>query len=534
MKHLLLAAFLTATALAQSTGDYIFQRKTSSGYAPQSVTPQNGKILSWNSSGQLANIDPPSSLTWESISGKPTTLSGYGISDAVATSQLSTTGGVSKVAQYNSDSYLKTGATNADQGTTPAGGLRIPAQQRITWEGHDGNAVGNIWAFPNHGSDFDANPYPELVQTFPRWCWYWTEGMQFGDAEATGTQRGYRHAYFNPLGKAHAPGTFLSGVLDSQVESISLQFRGSWWTGSEARTSAGALQFIPSGVNTGELAFFIGGQPTASNNQLSPGGTSAYGRMASQGNFSKVFGVTDSGPKIASGKVLTFGDGTTMSTAAAGGTVAVNLGGTGTTTGSLAPTGDWTVTQNSVPVIRSDSSGAITNTIRLTSGFVRVGTSGATGVAAFPFEVRLPGSGDSTAGEAYVDTNGTLNVGRLSATSANSSGRLRVQDRLGTASVDFNAVTSTHAMSGTFNNAALNNFTNTTDSTSSTTGSAKFSGGVGIAKKLYIGTGLNVSTPTVPASASATGTAGDISWDSSYIYICTATNTWKRVAIATW
>lgn len=37
-----------------------------------------------------------------------------------------------------------------------------------------------------------------------------------------------------------------------------------------------------------------------------------------------------------------------------------------------------------------------------------------------------------------------------------------------------------------------------------------------------------------PASAAATGAAGTIAWDSSYIYVCTAANTWKRVAIATW
>ena len=37
-----------------------------------------------------------------------------------------------------------------------------------------------------------------------------------------------------------------------------------------------------------------------------------------------------------------------------------------------------------------------------------------------------------------------------------------------------------------------------------------------------------------PASASATGTAGEVAWDADYIYICTATNTWKRVAISTW
>jgi hypothetical protein len=39
---------------------------------------------------------------------------------------------------------------------------------------------------------------------------------------------------------------------------------------------------------------------------------------------------------------------------------------------------------------------------------------------------------------------------------------------------------------------------------------------------------------TAPANASDTGTAGEIRIDANHIYICTATNTWKRVAIATW
>lgn len=39
---------------------------------------------------------------------------------------------------------------------------------------------------------------------------------------------------------------------------------------------------------------------------------------------------------------------------------------------------------------------------------------------------------------------------------------------------------------------------------------------------------------STPASAAATGTAGTILWDASYIYVCVAANTWKRVAIATW
>jgi hypothetical protein len=46
------------------------------------------------------------------------------------------------------------------------------------------------------------------------------------------------------------------------------------------------------------------------------------------------------------------------------------------------------------------------------------------------------------------------------------------------------------------------------------------------------GTSLVITTPTTPASKTASGIAGQVSWDSSYIYICVATNTWKRVAIS--
>ena len=45
--------------------------------------------------------------------------------------------------------------------------------------------------------------------------------------------------------------------------------------------------------------------------------------------------------------------------------------------------------------------------------------------------------------------------------------------------------------------------------------------------------GLKISSGA-PASATSTGTAGQIQWDSNYIYVCVATNTWKRVAISTW
>jgi len=45
---------------------------------------------------------------------------------------------------------------------------------------------------------------------------------------------------------------------------------------------------------------------------------------------------------------------------------------------------------------------------------------------------------------------------------------------------------------------------------------------------------IRIASSKTPASASDTGTAGEICWDSSYIYVCTATNTWKRAALSTW
>ena len=45
---------------------------------------------------------------------------------------------------------------------------------------------------------------------------------------------------------------------------------------------------------------------------------------------------------------------------------------------------------------------------------------------------------------------------------------------------------------------------------------------------------LRVGTSRTPASATATGKVGEICWDVNYIYVCTATNVWKRAALATW
>lgn len=65
----------------------------------------------------------------------------------------------------------------------------------------------------------------------------------------------------------------------------------------------------------------------------------------------------------------------------------------------------------------------------------------------------------------------------------------------------------------------------------------------GIPGTIKVATGTNltldadrviITNSVTPASSAAAGVAGTVCWDASFIYVCTATNTWKRTAITTW
>ena len=43
-----------------------------------------------------------------------------------------------------------------------------------------------------------------------------------------------------------------------------------------------------------------------------------------------------------------------------------------------------------------------------------------------------------------------------------------------------------------------------------------------------------IITSSVPGSAGATGIAGQLAYASGFLYVCVATDTWERVAIASW
>lgn len=60
------------------------------------------------------------------------------------------------------------------------------------------------------------------------------------------------------------------------------------------------------------------------------------------------------------------------------------------------------------------------------------------------------------------------------------------------------------------------------------------SASVSFAGVAVTGNSIRINNSQTPASASSAGVTGTICWDSSYVYVCVATNTWTRVAIATW
>jgi len=45
---------------------------------------------------------------------------------------------------------------------------------------------------------------------------------------------------------------------------------------------------------------------------------------------------------------------------------------------------------------------------------------------------------------------------------------------------------------------------------------------------------MTVASGTAPSTSSGVGMPGNISWDADYVYVCVATDTWKRSALTTW
>ncbi len=65
----------------------------------------------------------------------------------------------------------------------------------------------------------------------------------------------------------------------------------------------------------------------------------------------------------------------------------------------------------------------------------------------------------------------------------------------------------------------------------SVTGIRKSAGAGSTDTAAVAGTDYRKPWHAVPSTSGDTGTLGDEAYDTSYYYICTATNTWKRIAL---
>lgn len=75
-----------------------------------------------------------------------------------------------------------------------------------------------------------------------------------------------------------------------------------------------------------------------------------------------------------------------------------------------------------------------------------------------------------------------------------------------------------------------------TPSSGTKTGTLRYQqSGANVLDKLIAAVGLNMGTGiAVPATATSAGVTGDVAYDASFLYVCVATNTWKRTALTTW
>jgi len=84
-------------------------------------------------------------------------------------------------------------------------------------------------------------------------------------------------------------------------------------------------------------------------------------------------------------------------------------------------------------------------------------------------------------------------------------------------------------------NYALNVYGTTNVSNTLTVGNGlNVYGTTNVSSTLTVSGGLISSTSHTPAGPTDIGTTGQIAWDSNYVYICIATNTWKRSPLNTW
>lgn len=170
---------------------------------------------------------------------------------------------------------------------------------------------------------------------------------------------------------------------------------------------------------------------------------------------------------------------------------------------SLTDAGDATVYADQSVVLQSDVSGS-TQTWEFTANG----------------NIILP------TGEISTLSSGNLYVG------AEAGKAVTIASNAGAKAWNFNSNGSVTFPDGTLQTTAGTDYSNVQAQSFFVTNLPNYSGNVG--GNILVNGTLSVSNIASPLLANSAGTIGQISWDTNYIYICIATNTWKRANISTW
>jgi hypothetical protein len=166
----------------------------------------------------------------------------------------------------------------------------------------------------------------------------------------------------------------LSMTLNSKVLTASISAATASAPGSMSASDKAKLDAI-TGTNTGDQTITLQGDVTGAGTGLITAALSTTGITG--GTYTKLTvdnkGRATAGAQLASADIPSNAANTTGTAANVTGIVAVANGGTGTSTGSITPTGNYSITQNTVAVLTSESASAAANTFYLKQGNVGIG-----------------------------------------------------------------------------------------------------------------------------------------------------------------
>lgn len=360
-------------------------------------------------------------------------------------------------------------------------------------------------------------------------------------------------------------------ALETAQNIFGISFNGTANVSGNA-TNAGHFASIPVGGEAGHFITLNGTNPTvvagrsawwsdSSGNPSFRNGTGAAGTLLLSGGAAG----TPSSINLTNGTSLPI-SGLTASTTTAIGVGSIELGHASDTTISRVSAGRIAV--EGVNVVTVSSTDTLTNKTLTTPTIAAIN-----GGTAANDDITIQGTTNATRTSSYVFLQPNGGITYIGAGTPLADSNLQVQiSTAGTgteANYAINKAGNYCLLYGVKNSAGLGSLTNwsggylrmvTTDpfaivtNNTSVTGMWLADGSIGLGGNItnsstlaganlilsttgaltLIGNQIRIATSQTPASASATGTVGTICWDANYIYVCTATNTWKRTAISTW